>query len=156
MLFPSELITLQIEREKLITDTWIEAKGLEVKIKPVMLTENGIEVQHDLDPFVVDVKRVGYQEGSVGKYDLEYKTKAVFINEHFQFQPISHDIMLEDMNETDKSSNFNEVYCFIQGNIVPKYSIITFEVFGNIAMRIEEVTKKRPLSDIHKYRLVRC
>lgn len=153
---PSELNTLYKDREKIITDKWIETKGISVKIKPVLIEDNGVIVRHDLDPFAVDVNSLGYEEGSITQYGLEYTTKAVFVNENFQFTAISHDIMIEDLKNQSESSNFNEVYCFVQGGIVPKYSILTFLEHINIQMKIEEISKKRPLSDIHKYRLVRC
>lgn len=155
-MFPSELISLHKDREKLIADTWIDKKGIDVTVKPVKLFDNGTKVMHDLDPFAIDVNSIGYQEGSITQYDAEFSTKVVFINEQFQFSPISHDMMFEDIAGDAESSNFNEVYCFIQGALVPKYSIIAFTDFGSMTMRIEDIMKKRPLSDIHRYRLVRC
>ncbi|MFT7880436.1 MAG: hypothetical protein ABXS91_08590 [Sulfurimonas sp.] len=156
MLFPNELINLHKDREKTITDTWIAKKGIEVTIKPVKIFDNGAEISHDLDPFGVGVNTVGYEEGSIGEYENEIIRKIVFVNEQFQFSPISHDMMLEDILGSDESSNMNEVFCFIEGDLVPKYSELTFTYFGSMVMRIEEITKKRPLSDIHKYKLVRC
>lgn len=153
---PSELINIHKDREKTITDTWIDKKGMEATIRPVKLLDGANEIQHDLDPFGVDVNSVGYEEGSITQYDNEITRKIVFINEQFQFTPISHDMMIEDIAGDNESSNLNEVYCFIQGSLIPKYSIVTLKYFGSITMKIEEIAKKRPLSDIHRYRLVRC
>ena len=156
MQFQSELIDLHKDREKEMLDTWLVSKGLDVSIKPVSVVVGVDKVSHDLDPFNIDIKRVGYENGSLSNYEADYLQKAIFINEQFQFTPISYDIMTEEIGDSNDSSNINEVFCFIGGVIVPKYSIITFKDFPNINLRVEEVAKKRPLSDVYRYKLVRC
>ncbi len=155
-MFPSELIALHTQREKQILDTWLTTRGLDVVVKPVKMTDGVNNVVHDLDPFNIDVNRIGYEEGSITQYELEFDQKAVFVNEQFQFNDISFDIFMEESTSSADSSNFNEVYCFIGGEIVPKYSIITFKNFPSVSLRVDEISKKRPLSDVYRYKLVRC
>jgi len=156
MSFDQDLISIQRNREKLIHDTWIDTKGITVSIKPVKLLDNGEEVKHDLDPFDIDVKSVGYEDGSIKEYNIPYNSKAIFINADYQFQIVSYEIMLDALLGNENSSNFNSIWCLIKGAFVPKYSILTFAEFQNIKMRVEQVTKKRPISNIYKYKLVRC
>ena len=156
MQFQSELIDLHKDREKEILDTWLNSKGLDITIKPVSVLVGADKVSHDLDPFNIDIKRVGYENGAVSDYGTDYQQKAIFINEQFQFSLISYDILIDEIEDVSDSSNISEVFCFIGGVIVPKYSIITFKDFQNINLRVEEIAKKRPLSDVYRYKLVRC
>ena len=156
MQFTGELIDLHKDREKEILDAWLYSKGLDITVKPVSVIIGADKVSHDQDPFDIEIRRVGYENGSISDYDTDYPQKAVFVNEQFQFTPISYDILLEEIGDNNDSSNFNEVYCFIGGQIVPNYSIITFKDFPSVSLRVEEVAKKRPLSDIYRYKLVRC
>lgn len=153
MSFPSELILLHKTREKEILDNWLDVKGLDISIKPVVVDSAS---PHDLDPFNIDIQQIGYEEGSITNYGVDFKAKAVLMNEQFQFSEISYDILVEEINGSDDSSNFNEIYCFISGDIIPKYSILTFDNFPAINLRIDKIAKKRPLSDIYRYKLVRC
>jgi len=155
-MFPNELIDLHKSREKEILDKWIETKGIDAIVKPVKVEDNGAIIAHDLDPFNIEIGTVGYEDGSIMEYDNEYKAKLIIANEQFQFLNVSFDIMVEEYFNDSDSSNMNELYCFIEGGIVPKSSIISFENFDNISMRVESIMKKRPLSDIYRYRLVRC
>ena len=173
MLFPNELIALHEEREKLILDTWLNTKGFNIEVKPVLISDGTELVEHDLDPFDIDINRIGYDQGSVSEFGDIYEQRAVLINEQFQFHDISYSILVEEISDLNNSSNMGEVYCFIGGDIVPKYSIVTLykdevEPYPNdgsyptsvlpsigISFRVEEVAKKRPLSNIYRYKLVR-
>ncbi|WP_294959200.1 hypothetical protein [Sulfurovum sp.] len=158
-MFPSELVTLYANEEKLILDTWLGGTGITVEVKPIMIKDGAKQVIHDLDPFDIKINRIGYEQGSIKEYGPVYSARSIIINEQFQFLNISYDILLEEMEAGSPSQNQNEVYCFISGEIVPKYSIVTFfkdVPTEGISFRVEEVQRKRPLSNVLKYRLVRC
>ncbi|NOR58761.1 MAG: hypothetical protein GQ474_09595 [Sulfurimonas sp.] len=154
-MFPSEIIELNKAREKQVLDTWLNKRGITVTIKPIVMQIAGKDVHQDLDPFHVDVDRVGYEEGDMHHFGIEYTTQAIMVKQDGTFMPLSFNMILEEVNSTAESTNFFELYCFIGGDIIPKYSQVTFTDFSAVSMRIEEVSKNRPLSDIYQYKLAR-
>ena len=143
------------KKEKIIHDTWVMGCGIKIKVLPVQTTDNGAILTYDNDPMQIDVNYLSYDEGTIKGYGEQIERYAILLDEQYEQTPISHEIMLQEQNGDTDIQNHNEIYCYINGGIIPKYSLIEFSMYGDIKMRVEEITKKRPQTDIRVYRLTR-
>ncbi|MGW8169635.1 MAG: hypothetical protein ACWGHH_06490 [Sulfurovaceae bacterium] len=150
-MLPSQLLETYNQREKLIIDTYIRTKGIDVSVKAVSIDETNPYDGMFNDPLNINVQSIDYGTGTIRDFKAEEDRKVVFLNSSFQPIEISMDMFLDD-----KSSNINELYCYIDGTPIPKASIIKLKSpYENMQFRVEELMLKRPMSNVIRYRLTR-
>ena len=155
-MFPNELVELHQAREKEIHDTWVIGCGLEILVSKVKIRDaDGETIQQDNDPTGIPISYVDYKELDPKQYMDEDKRYMIVVNTEFVDSTISFENMLrEDRGEADVST-MNDIYAYVSGDMLTDRSIIKLEKYPSVMYEVEEVMKKRPLSSVRRYKLVR-
>ena len=152
----SELISLYQAKEKEIHDKWVTTKGFLISVTPVSIVDGqGKLVQHDLDPFNIDVGVLNHQVGTIKSYDNSYDAHIVLVNTEFEYIPLSTEILINKLNSTKSKNTLSGVFAWINGKPIPQKSKISFKELEGMEFEIKEVMIRRGFTDVFKYSLVR-
>lgn len=156
-MFDNSLLQMHKDKEKLIHDTWVEGCGINILVSPVkLLGDDNKRIMHDADPFGIEADYVGYDDGVITEYGNNYNTYAIFTDADYEPISVSDEIAIDEQGLEADVQNHNSVHGYISGVFVPKGSLIQFDQYQSIKMRVNNVRKKRPQSDIYLYELGRA
>jgi hypothetical protein len=131
-------------KEKKTLDTYIVNKGYKIKVYLAEPTDNNASE-------IEGVEWISSTHGEINVSDTpsEDIRSIVLLNDEFNFQEINISILLDEGN-----NNFNNFYGLINGDTLPKGSVVKFVDF-NIRLTVQRVEKNRALSSVERYVFVR-